>query len=67
MVADVRAFAGHIACDPHAASEIVVQVFDVERRLIAGFDVDSEIRGPFDEADRTGLEVILKRVFAETA
>ena len=64
LVADVHAFPGHIACDSRSASEIVVPVFDRERRLIAVFDVDSATPAAFDEADRKGLETILRQVFS---
>jgi GAF domain-containing protein len=64
LVADVHAFPGHIACDSRSASEIVVPVFDRDRRLIAVFDVDSATPAAFDETDRRGLETILGQVFA---
>ena len=65
VVADVRAFPGHIACDPRSASEIVVPVFDRAGRLIAVFDVDCERPAAFDAVDQAGLEGILKATFAE--
>jgi GAF domain-containing protein len=64
VVADVHAFPGHIACDSRSASEIVVPVVDREGRLIGVFDVDSERPAAFDEADRQGLETLLRRIFA---
>ena len=64
LVPDVHAFPGHIACDSRSASEVVVPVFDRDRRLVAVFDVDSEIPAAFDETDRAGLEAILGQVFA---
>ncbi len=64
LVADVHAFPGHIACDSRSASEIVVPVFDRDRRLIAVFDVDSATPAAFDEIDRKGLESILGQVFS---
>lgn len=59
VVPDVHAFPGHITCDGRSASEVVVPVFDREGRLLAVFDVDSEHRGAFDEADRVGLERLM--------
>lgn len=56
VVEDVRAFPGHIACDPRARSEIVVPVCDAGGRLAAVLDVDSHQPAAFDEADREGLE-----------
>jgi len=56
IVPDVHEFAGHIACDARARSEIVVPVFDPSGALVAVLDVDSEWVGTFDEDDRAGLE-----------
>jgi GAF domain-containing protein len=56
VVADVRDFAGHIACDARARSEIVVPVLDREGRLAAVLDVDSERVSAFDEVDARWLE-----------
>lgn len=59
VVADVHAFPGHISCDGRSASEIVVPVFDAQGGLVAVFDVDSEKKGAFDQADQVGLEGVL--------
>ncbi len=67
VVEDVHAFPGHIACDGRSASEIVVPVFGPEGELLAVFDVDSERRGAFDDADREGLERILARFARQPA
>ncbi|MGH7747624.1 MAG: GAF domain-containing protein, partial [Candidatus Dormibacteria bacterium] len=56
MVADVEAFAGHIACDPRSKSEIVVPVFDSRSVLIGVLAVDSDRADAFDARDRAGLE-----------
>ena len=64
VVNDVRQFAGHIACDPHSRSEIVVPVLGPEGELIAVLDVDSNEVAAFDERDRQGLENIC-RMFTE--
>ncbi|MBI1364868.1 MAG: GAF domain-containing protein [Alphaproteobacteria bacterium] len=64
VVEDVLQFAGHIACDPRSRSEIVIPVFDSGGRLIAVFDVDSDRKAMFDEADRRGLEAIMRQSFA---
>lgn len=63
IVEDVHAFPGHIACDARSESEIVVPVFDSTGALIAVFDVDSDRKAMFDEADREGLEQILTASF----
>jgi L-methionine (R)-S-oxide reductase len=59
VVADVTEFPGHITCDARSRSEIVVPVFDRERRLIAVFDIDSDQRNAFGPEDRTGLERLM--------
>ena len=65
LVSDVRAFPGHIACDARSRSEIVVPVLDEKGGLIAVLDVDSDQVDSFDEIDRTYLEKIIHRFFAE--
>lgn len=55
VVADVHAFAGHIACDPRSRAELVVPVI-VDGGAIAVLDLDSERPGRFDDADRAGFE-----------
>ena len=67
LVEDVHAFSGHIACDARSASEIVVPVLDAEGRLIAVFDVDSDVPAAFDAIDRTWLERILSAAFTSPA
>ena len=64
IVDDVHEFPGHIACDSRSESEIVVPVFDRAGRLFAVFDVDSDRKSQFDDADRAGLEAILAASFA---
>lgn len=59
VVPDVHAFAGHIACDARARSEIVVPVLDAHRRLVAVLDIDSHQAASFDQEDRAGLEAIV--------
>lgn len=65
VVQDVNAFPGHIACDSHTLSEIVVPVVDVEGHLIAVFDVDSDRPAAFDAVDAEWLERILQDTFAD--
>ncbi len=59
IVPDVSAFAGHIACDSRARSEIVVPVVDRHGALIAVLDVDSERLAAFDEVDARALERVV--------
>lgn len=55
MVADVHAFAGHIACDSASNSEIVVPLVR-DNELLGVLDLDSPTLGRFDAEDRRGLE-----------
>ena len=64
LVDDVHAFPDHIACDARSESEIVVPIFNPSGDLIAVFDVDSDKKAQFDEADAQGLEAIMKSAFA---
>ncbi|CAN5262578.1 GAF domain-containing protein [soil metagenome] len=64
VVADVHAFAGHIACDSRSASEIVVPVLDASGALIAVFDVDATEVEAFDAVDADCLERLMTAVFA---
>jgi L-methionine (R)-S-oxide reductase len=59
LVADVNQFPGHITCDARSQSEIVVPVFDRERKLIAVFDIDSDRRNAFGADDQRGLERLM--------
>jgi len=61
IVRDVQDFPGHIACDARSRSEIVVPVFGPAGALIAVLDADSERLSTFDDADRIGLERIVRR------
>ena len=54
-VADVHAFAGHIACDGASNSEIVLPIFD-QGRVVAVLDIDSPSLARFDAEDQIGLE-----------
>lgn len=55
VVADVHDFEGHIACDPHSRSEIVVPMLSGDR-LLGVLDLDSPLHARFDGADAAGLE-----------
>lgn len=63
VVADVRAFPGHISCDAASNAEIVVPIVTPER-LVGVLDLDSPLPGRFDQADAAGLEP-LARMLAE--
>ena len=57
-IADVHAFAGHIACDATSNAEIVIPV-RVNEQVIAILDIDSTELDRFDEDDQKGLEAII--------
>lgn len=60
-VADVQAFAGHIACDAASRSELVVPIV-VADRLIGVLDLDSPHPGRFTPEDQAGAEALIARV-----
>jgi L-methionine (R)-S-oxide reductase len=64
VVDDVDAFADHIACDRASRSEIVVPVF-FDDELAGVFDCDSPTPARFTEADRMGIERLV-RAFNES-
>ena len=55
LVKDVHEFPGHIACDAASNSEIVVPIHS-GGTIYGVLDIDSPLRGRFDEGDRAGLE-----------
>jgi L-methionine (R)-S-oxide reductase len=55
LVGDVTAFFGHIACDAHSRSELVVPVMR-DGAVIAVIDLDAPRTDRFDEDDRSGIE-----------
>ena len=67
VVADVRQFPGHIACDARSLSEIVVPYRDKEGKLAGVLDVDSDRLAQFDEVDAEQLEMIVSLLGADRA
>lgn len=57
-VANVHAFADHIACDAASASELVVPLVDRAGRLVGVLDLDSPLADRFDAEDQTGIEAL---------
>jgi len=57
-IADVHAFAGHIACDSASRSELVIPLIKAGR-LVGVLDLDSPTIGRFSEADQAGLEQLV--------
>jgi GAF domain-containing protein len=62
-VADVHAFADHIACDTASRSELVVPVF-FGGEIAGVLDLDSPSLARFDQDDQAGMET-LARIFSE--
>ena len=56
-VEDVEAFPGHIACDPHSRSEVVVPLI-LGDTLIGVLDIDSPRPGRFSVDDARGFEAL---------
>ncbi|MDE1462915.1 GAF domain-containing protein [Spartinivicinus poritis] len=56
-VANVHQFAGHIACDTHTNSEIVLPL-KKQGEIQAVLDIDSPVLDRFDEQDQKGLLAI---------
>lgn len=57
IVPNVDEFPGHIACSSASRSEIVVPV-NLNGKVVAVLDVDSDKLNDFNETDRDGLEQI---------
>jgi len=64
IVDDVHADPAHIACDSRSNSELVLPVFDCERRLIAVLDIDSTEFAAFDAVDAEQITLLLERHFS---
>lgn len=58
IVPNVNMFSGHIVCDSEARSEIVLPIRK-SGKIIAVFDVDSEIENNFSETDAQYLQKII--------
>lgn len=59
VVDDVSAFADHIVCDTASRSEIVVPLF-VRGDFVGVFDCDSPKPARFTDADRAGIERLVR-------
>ena len=59
LVYDVHQFPGHIACDSASNSEIVVPIFQ-DGKVWGVLDIDSPTVGRFTEADKDGLEALVR-------
>lgn len=59
IVPDVGKFPGHIACSSLSKSEIVVPILQAGK-VVGVLDIDSTQLNDFSEADRLGLEKLIK-------
>jgi len=59
IVEDVESFPGHIACSALSKSEIVIPVFDAEKKMVALLDIDSTELKDFDTCDSEHLSSIV--------
>ncbi len=59
LVANVHDFPGHIACDCASNAEIVLPIH-VNGKIWGVLDIDSPHIGRFTEADREGLEAVVR-------
>lgn len=58
IVDDVDKFPGHIACSSASKSEIVVPLFNKEKKVVGVLDVDDDKYAMFDETDKLYLEQV---------
>ncbi len=65
LVPDVDQFSGHIACDQASRSELVIPML-LRDQLLGVMDIDSPLRGRFDQIDRKYLEEFTEIVLAST-
>ena len=63
IVPDVRAFAGHIACDGASNSELAVPLIR-DGRVIGVIDLDSPLLARFDAEDAAGIEELARAFVA---
>src|SRR6201987_4705752 len=58
IVDDVDKFPGHIACSSASKSEIVIPVFNKDKKVVGVLDVDDDKYAMFDATDKLYLEQI---------
>jgi len=62
IVGDVDQFPGHIACSSLSKSEIVLPLYNSEKKIIGVLDVDSEVYNTFDKTDEKYLKQITELI-----
>ena len=63
IVPDVDLFPGHISCSSLSKSEIVIPIFDSNKKVIALLDIDHNSINAFDELDQKYLQELLYLIF----
>ncbi|WP_174260341.1 GAF domain-containing protein [Parasphaerochaeta coccoides] len=67
-VADVHAFAGHIACDPASRSELVIPLHDAKGVVVGVLDIDSPVPDRFSPDDEiffsAAARIIERKLFS---
>lgn len=63
LVKNVHDFPGHIACDGRSKSEVVIPLFDKNKKILGVLDVDSDQENAFDEIDVENLTRILQLIW----
>ncbi|HXB39020.1 MAG TPA: GAF domain-containing protein [Bacteroidia bacterium] len=58
IVDDVEKFPGHIACSSASKSEIVVPIYNTDKKVAAVLDVDEDKYSMFDTTDKLYLEKV---------
>ncbi len=59
IVDDVEKFPGHIACSSESKSEIVLPVFNSDKKVIMVLDIDSDVLSSFNLMDKKYLSEII--------
>lgn len=62
IVPDVNRYEGHIACDQHSKSEIVIPLLDKKGHIRGVLDLDHSEMNAFDEIDKKFLEKLSVRI-----
>ena len=62
IVEDVDKFPGHIFCSSLSKSEIVIPIFDKNKKVIGVLDVDSDKFNDFDATDENYLTEIISEL-----
>ena len=60
IVDDVDLFPGHIACSALSKSEIVLPIYDENKRIVGVLDIDSDTYKTFDNTDKLYLTQVLE-------